>query len=60
MIVPLFKGKGERTECRNYRGISLLRWLEKIYAGILVDEVHRVTVDLINQIFNLKQIGEKA
>ena len=23
VIVPLYKGKGERTECKNYRGISL-------------------------------------
>ena len=24
VIVPLYKGKGERNECKNYRGISLL------------------------------------
>ena len=24
VIVPLYKGKGERNECTNYRGISLL------------------------------------
>ena len=24
VIVPLYKAKGERTECKNYRGISLL------------------------------------
>ena len=24
VIFPLYKGKGERTECKNYRGISLL------------------------------------
>ena len=23
VIVPLYKGKGEWTECKNYRGISL-------------------------------------
>ena len=23
VTVPLYKGKGERTECRNYRGIRL-------------------------------------
>ena len=28
MIVPLNKGKGEMTEFKNYRGISLLRrWM---------------------------------
>ena len=24
VIVPLYKGKGERSECKNYRGISSL------------------------------------
>ena len=38
-IVTLYKGKGERTECSNYRGISLLSVGGKIYAGILVDRM---------------------
>ena len=33
VIVPLYKGKGKRNECKNYRGISLLCEVEKIYAG---------------------------
>ena len=54
--------------------ISLLGVVGKIYAGILVDRVSKVTGDLIDneqgcfragrgcvdQIFTLKQIGEKA
>ena len=36
--VPLYKGKGERTEYKNCRGISL-SMVGKIYAGILVDRV---------------------
>ena len=41
MIVPLYKGKGERTDCKKYRGIiSLLNVVEKIYAVIFVDRVH--------------------
>ena len=74
VIVPLYKGKGERNECKNYRGISLLSMVRKIYAGILVNRVCRVTWGLIDdeqrgfrkgrgcidQIFTLKQIGEKA
>ena len=46
MIVPLYKGKGERTECSNYRGINLLSVIGKIYAGILVDRVRKVTENL--------------
>ena len=42
MIVPIYKGKGERTECKKYRGISLLILVGKIYVGILVDGPHRV------------------
>ena len=38
VIVPLYKGKGERTECRNYRGISLLNVVGKIHAGVLVEK----------------------
>ena len=36
VIVPLYKGKGERNECKNYRGISLISVAGKIYAGILI------------------------
>ena len=41
VIATLYKGKGERPECKNYRGISLLRVVGKMYAGILVDRVSR-------------------
>ena len=73
MIVPLCKGKGDRTECKNYRGITLLSVVGKIYAGILMNSVRRVIEDLIideqggfrsgmgcvNKIFTLKQIKKK-
>ena len=48
VIVPLYKVKGERTECKNYRDINLLSVIGKIYAGVLVDRVRRVTEDLID------------
>ena len=74
VIVPLYKDKVKMTECKNYRSISLLSVVGKIYAGTLVDRVHRVNGDLIDdgqedfragrgyvdQIFTLKQIGDKA
>ena len=39
---------GERNECKNYRGISLLSIVGKIYAGTLVDRVRRLTGGLID------------
>ena len=74
VVVPLYKSKGERNECNNYRGISLLSMVGKIYAGILINRVCRVTRGLIDgepggfregrgcveQTFTLKQKGEKA
>ena len=38
----------ERNECKNYGGISLLSVVRKIYSGILVDSVCRVTGCLID------------
>ena len=46
VIAPLYKGKGERTEFKNYICINLLSVVEKIYVGILVDRVCRVTLGL--------------
>ena len=40
LIVPLYKGKGERTESCNFRGIRLLSMVGKIYVGVLIDRVH--------------------
>ena len=48
VIVSLHKGKGEKSECKNYRGISFLSAVGKIYAGILADRVRRVTGGLID------------
>ena len=48
MTLPLYKGKWERTECKNYKGISLLNEVGEIYAGILVDKVRRMTEGLID------------
>ena len=42
VIVLPYKGKGEMTECKNYRGISLLTTVRKIY------RVRRVTEGLID------------
>ena len=48
MIVALYKGKEERNEYKNYRGISLLSVIGKIYAGFLIDSVRRVDGGLMD------------
>ena len=35
-IVPIYKGKGDRAECANYRGISILSIPRKIYRRVLI------------------------
>ena len=56
VLIPLYKGKGDRTECSNYRGISLLSVVGIIYVGILVDRICEVTEGLIDD----KQGGFRA
>ena len=65
---------GKGNDCKNYRSISLLNVVGKIYAGIVIDRVCRLTGGLIDdkqggfregrgcidQIFILKHIGKKA
>ena len=38
-IVPFYKGKRERIECKNYKATTLLSIVEKIYVRVLVDKV---------------------
>ena len=49
VIVPLYKGKEDRTECKNYRGIGLLSLVGKIDAGILVFRLDRVNEGLTEE-----------
>ncbi len=43
IIVPLYKGEGNREECNNYRGISLLSVPGKIYGRILNERMMKIT-----------------
>ena len=38
-VVVQGKGEEERTECKDCIGISLLSFVEKAYAGILIESV---------------------
>ena len=64
MIVPLYKGKGETIECKNYSEISLLSLdrVRRVTEGLIDDKQggFRSGRGCVDQIFALKQIIEKA
>ena len=39
MVVPIWKGKGDRQDCNNYRGITLLSVPGKVLAHLLMTRV---------------------
>ncbi len=41
--MPLYKGKGNRGECNDYRGMSLLSVPGKIYGRILNERMMKIT-----------------
>merc|ERR1711872_852032 len=73
IIVPLYKGKGDRSDCKNYRGISLLSIPGKVYGRILIERIRSLTEGMIreeqcgfrsgrvcvDQVFVMKQMSEK-
>ena len=40
LVVPLWKEKGDRQDCSNYRGVTLLSVPGKVFAWIILDWVH--------------------
>ena len=42
-IVPLYKGNGEKCQCSNSRGISLLSVLGKLFCRVLIKRVRAGT-----------------
>ena len=73
-IVTLYKNKGERSDCNNYRGISLLSIVGKAFARVvlsklqlLADRVYpesqcgfRAERSTIDMVFSLRQLQEKC
>ena len=73
-IITLYKNKGERSDCNNYRGISLLSIVGKVYARVvlarlqkLADRVYpesqcgfRAKRSTIDMVFSIRQLQEKC
>ena len=56
----LYKGKWKGTKCGKYRDISLLSVVGKIYVGLVVHRVSRVTDGLTENgqgRFHIKELG---
>ena len=41
-IITIFKNKGERSDCNNYRGISLLRVIGKVFAKAILIRLQKL------------------
>ena len=39
IIIPLYKGRGSRSDCSNYRGITLLSVPGKVFAHVILDQI---------------------
>ena len=73
IVVPIYKGKGAKDECKNYRGISLLSVPGKVYGRLVIERVRKLTErsvrdeqggfrkgrGCVDQVFMLKNICEK-
>ena len=48
-IMPLYKGKGDKCECSNSRGISLLNVVGKLFGRVPIKRVRAGTVCAIGE-----------
>ena len=48
--VPLYKGKGNVHECSNFRGISLLCVVGKVYGRILINRIRDKTENVTAEV----------
>ena len=73
-IITLYKNKGERSDCNNYRGISLLSIVGKVFARVVLKRLQAVADRVypesqcgfrskrstVDMIFSLRQLQEKC
>ena len=71
-IITLYKNKGDRSDCNNYRGISLLSIVGKVFARVVLSRLQNLAVRVypesqcgfragrstVDMIFSLRQLQE--
>lgn len=75
ILITLYKGKGKKTECGSYRGISLLEAVGKVFARLLLNRMNntvcpevipesqsgfRAGRGTVDMIFSARQLVEKC
>ena len=55
LIVPIYKNKGDRSDCNNYRGITLLSCLGKLFTSILNERLKQYCI--VDNIIDENQAG---
>ena len=53
IIIPIFKGKGDSGHCDNYRGISLINHIAKLYERIIEKRARTI----IEQVLGEEEFG---
>ena len=73
-IITLYKNKGERSDCNNYRGISLLSIVGKAFARVVLNRLQKLAERIypesqcgfrakrstIDMVFSIRQLQEKC
>ena len=49
VMLPIYKGKGDKKECGMYRGISVLNVVGKVYERMIIERVRGITEDLVGE-----------
>src|SRR5215469_2260738 len=48
-VVPVDKGRGSKSECGSYRGISMMSVVGKLYGRVVIDRVKNLTEGLVGE-----------
>src|SRR5215469_15679870 len=48
-VVLVYKGRGSKSECWSYRGISMMSVVGKLYGRVVIDRVKNLTEGLVGE-----------